>query len=70
MSTQTFRRYEFPPGMTAATFAYVIEELDYANVTDSLYTDELSEVLRIVPELLKQGYNVRVIHGDQIVGRP
>lgn len=62
MTDKTFRHYDIPAGRTLESFAYKIEELDYTNVTDALYTDEKSEVERIVPRLLEQGYNACVTH--------
>lgn len=59
---KTFRGYELPDGRTPESFAYKIEELDYTNVTDTLYTDDESEVDRIIPRLIAQGYNACVTH--------
>lgn len=55
-----WRDYELPAGRTAESFAYKVEELDYDNVTDTLYTDDSSEAERIRSAMVSQGYSARV----------
>lgn len=61
VSTKTFAGYELRAlGRTPDSFAYRIEEVWAGVIVDTAYTDERSEVERIVPLSLGQGYDVRV----------
>lgn len=60
MQDKTFRHYELPADRSADSFTFKVEELDYTNVTDALFTDDAAEVQRVVGAMLQQGYDARV----------
>ena len=56
-----WRAYEVPAlGRTPESFAFKVEELDYNNVTDVLYTDDPAEAERLRLAMIDQGYDARI----------
>lgn len=58
----TFRESDMPFGVTPESFAFKVEELDFDNVTDTLYTNRQSEADRMKKHMLRLGYSVRITH--------